>query len=261
MNYTLFTLITFLGKVEYSNLGKRYLSICFLWPSTWTIIACFSDSLSCSRAICSKSCERNKTAQTISEPCVTIKQSACSVTFVQITARTIYRRADIGRTQMYRLSVYSWSCMCRIENVFQRLQKMCFSNLQLLNSYPNLLLHCTNVILDNKVWTSSLFPHICQKCLIITHFRAHCKKLQISADTLMSSFFTALHLASKIEYQRGASRDISQIALLTWIRNLRLWKLFFTSAFSSVSLLWGPVQSVMSWWDTSKQGLAPVSPE
>lgn len=33
------------------------------------------------------------------------------------------------------------------------------------------------------------------------------------------------------------------------MRNLRLRKLFFTSAFSSVSLLWGPVHSLISWWD------------
>lgn len=43
----------------------------------------------------------------------------------------------------------------------------------------------------------------------------------------------------------------------SWILNLRLWKFFFTSAFSSVSLLWGPVHRLMScsnalkidlWW-------------
>lgn len=43
----------------------------------------------------------------------------------------------------------------------------------------------------------------------------------------------------------------SQAIFLTWIRNRRLWKLFFTSVFSSVSLLWGPVHSLISWWDTA----------
>lgn len=41
--------------------ATRYLSICFLCPSTWPNRACLSDSLSCSRAICSKSWRQNIT--------------------------------------------------------------------------------------------------------------------------------------------------------------------------------------------------------
>lgn len=99
-----------------------YLSICFLCPSTWLIRACFSDSLSCSIAICSKSCQRG-----------TNILSALDHSRGKVNARPI-------------------EAFCRV---------------------------CT---------------------------------------------------------------------VLTWIRNLSLWKLFFTSAFSSVSLFLGPLYSVMSWW-------------
>lgn len=50
----------------------------------------------------------------------------------------------------------------------------------------------------------------------------------------------------------GVLSRLHEKAFLTWIRNLRLWKFFFTSAFSSVSLLWGPVHSLISWWDINK---------
>lgn len=109
---------------KFTKVSRHYLSICFLCPSTWLIIACLSDSLSCSMAICSKSCQGKKMAK---------------------------------------------------------------------------------------------------------------KRI----------FFLAI-------YFHGVLSRLHEKAFLTWIRNLRLWKFFFTSAFSSVSLLWGPVHSLISWWDINK---------